>query len=71
MLKHEPNVPRPMTEIERIIHNIEPQAPDELPGATCGAIQVPGFRNPHDPRIPAALRQAALTQRQQRRGRHK
>lgn len=62
MMKHQPHLPRPETEIERIIREIAPMLPDELPEP----IQVPGFRNANDPRIPAALRQAAIA----RAGRH-
>jgi hypothetical protein len=88
-----------MTEIERIIREIKPSPPDEIPHfdawlaevsrsttrnvlmfarrdsvddkasmagkaskaePTSKPIQVPGFRNPNDPRIPAAIRLAAM-----------
>ena len=60
MIKHALDVPRPMTEIERIIREIKPELADDLPQP----VQVPGFRDPNDPRIPAAMRQAALRQTQ-------
>lgn len=58
MMKHQPDVPRPMTEIERVIREIKPKLPEDLPVP----VQVPGFRNPNDPRIPAAMREAAAYQ---------
>jgi len=67
MMKHQPYLPRPMTEIERIIREIPPKLPEDVP------VQVPGFRNPNDPRIPKPLRAAAIAQAQQqpRKGRRK
>lgn len=56
MIKHLPDTFRPLTEIERIIRDIEPKLPDQVQQP----MQVPGFRNPNDPRIPTSLRQAAL-----------
>lgn len=56
MMKHQPDLPRPVTEIERIIRDIEPRSPEDLPQR----VMVPGFRNPNDPRIPAAVRLAAM-----------
>lgn len=56
MMKHQPDLTRPMTEIERVIRDIEPVPPDEIPQP----VQVPGFRNANDPRIPAACRLAAI-----------
>lgn len=56
MMQHQPDLTRPMTEIERVFREFEPSPPDELPER----VQVPGFRNPDDPRIPAAVRVAAI-----------
>jgi hypothetical protein len=47
-----------MTEIERVWRGIEPKLPEDL----SVPVQVPGFRDRNDPRIPAALRQAAVAQ---------
>lgn len=60
MMKHQAHLPRPMTEIERIFREVEPQAPEELPAP----VQVPGFRNPNDPRIPASIHRAAVEKAQ-------
>jgi hypothetical protein len=60
MMKHQPDLTRPMTEIERVIREIRPLPPDELPQP----IQVPGFRDSHDPRIPESLRLAAIRRAQ-------
>lgn len=59
-MQHQADLTRPWTEIERIIRSIEPKLPDELPQRGPERVQVPGFRNPNDPRIPTALRNAAL-----------
>jgi hypothetical protein len=58
MMKHQPDLTRPMTEIERVWRGIEPKLPEDLPMP----VQVPGFRDPNDPRIPTALREAAIAQ---------
>lgn len=64
MIQHLPDLTRPETDIERIIREIEPKSPDEQPMLV--PLQVPGFRDPNDPRIPTALRQAAQARAQQR-----
>lgn len=64
MMKHQPDLTRPLTEIERVFREIEPTLPDELPER----VQVPGFRNPNDPRIPAGVREAAVMRARQQTG---
>lgn len=60
MMQHLPDISRPMTDIERFIREVKPESPEELPQP----VQVPGFRDPNHPRIPATIRQAALRQAQ-------
>lgn len=73
MIQHLPDLTRPETELERAIRDIPPRLPDDLPQPT-QPLQVPGFRDANDPRIPAALRQAAVARAAQqppRKGRRK
>lgn len=70
MIQHLPDLTRPETELERIIRELEPMPPDDLPQRN-QPVQVPGFRDPSDPRIPAALRQAAVRQAQRQAQRYK
>ena len=60
MMQHLPDVLRPLTDIERVIREIKPELPEQLPQP----VQVPGFRDPNDPRIPAAMRRAAVARAQ-------
>lgn len=70
MIQHLPDLTRPETEIERIIRDIPRRQPEDLP-QPARPVQVPGFRNPNDPRIPAALRQMAIARARQNTQRRK
>lgn len=78
MIKHQPYLSRPETDMEQTMRELGMTPLDDFaisreevenvlnnPNLKAGPIQAPGFSDPNDPCIPPSIRQAAIRRAQQ------